>query len=71
MLLILYGTLGLLLSAVGFKYDSWQFWCFLGLFWSVRHTARFEGRAEAAEIIAQAMRRLGMDIEKLYKELSK
>lgn len=71
MLLALYATMGLLLSAVGFAIDSWQFWCFFGLFWSVSRTARMMGRVEATEVIAETMKRLGMDLEKLYKELNK
>jgi hypothetical protein len=71
MLLALYATMGLLLDAVGFSIGAWQWWCFFGLFWSVSRTARGQGRIEAAETIVQAMKRVNMDLEKLYKELSK
>ena len=70
-LVALYATMGLLLSVAGFSFDDWQFWCFLGLFWAASRTARHIGRQEATEIITIAMKRLDMDIEKLYKELDK
>ena len=44
--LVLWGTMGLLLSAVGFTFDTWQFWCFLGLFWCVERIGRVHGAAE-------------------------
>jgi hypothetical protein len=40
--LALYATLGALLSAVGHNWDTWQFWCFLGLFWASEHLTRKE-----------------------------
>ena len=44
--LVLWSTMGLLLSAVGFEYNTWQFWCFLGLFWCVERIGRQYGNAE-------------------------
>ncbi len=44
--LALWGTMGLLLNAVGFTIDGWQFWCFLGLFWCVERVGRVSGAAE-------------------------
>ena len=44
--LVLWGTVGLLLSTVGFTFDTWQFWCFLGLFWCVERIGRVHGAAE-------------------------
>lgn len=71
MLALVYATMILLLIAVGFAVDSWQFWCFFGVLWATSRTSRQIGREEATEIIARAMKRLDMDIEKLYKELDK
>jgi hypothetical protein len=32
--LVLYATLGTLLSVLGHEWDTWQFWSMLGLFWA-------------------------------------
>lgn len=32
--LALYSVLGLLLNAMGSTWDTWQFWCMVGLFWA-------------------------------------
>ena len=37
---------GLLLSAVGWMWDSWQFWCFIGLFWAATRTSQEAGRIQ-------------------------
>jgi hypothetical protein len=39
----LYSTLGVLCNALGFHWDSPEFWCFIGLFWSAETLARQEG----------------------------
>lgn len=41
--LVLYATLGVLASALGFTWDSWQFWSLLGLFWASDRLATQEG----------------------------
>lgn len=38
-----YLTLGLLCSGLGFAWNTTEFWCFLGLFWSAETLARSEG----------------------------
>jgi hypothetical protein len=43
--LVLYTTLGLLCSGLGFAWNTTEFWCFLGLFWSAETLARQEGEA--------------------------
>lgn len=44
--IILWGTIGILLNAVGFPWDTWQFWAFLGLFVCVQSIAIKEGRED-------------------------
>ena len=39
----LYATLGYLIHSLGFHWDTTEFWCFLGLFWSAETLARQEG----------------------------
>lgn len=44
--LIAWATIGVLLNAVGYNWDSWQFWCFLGTYWVVSYLSRERGRIE-------------------------
>jgi hypothetical protein len=44
--LALWATVGALLNAVGYSWDSWQFWCFLGTYWAVSVLSRQRGRIE-------------------------
>ena len=44
--LVLWGTIGALLSAVGYNWDTWQFWCFLGTYWAVSQLSRAWGRVQ-------------------------
>ena len=44
--LVLWGTIGGLLSAVGYQIDTWQFWCFMGTYWAVSTVSRQRGRIE-------------------------
>ncbi len=44
--LVLWATVGTLLNAVGYQFDSWQFWCFLGTYWAVSIMSRQRGRIE-------------------------
>jgi hypothetical protein len=43
--IVLYSTLGTLLSVLGHTWDSTEFWCFLGLFWACESLARQDGEA--------------------------
>jgi hypothetical protein len=69
MLLTLYITMGLLLAGVGFAVDSWQFWCFMGLFWAMGHISRDAGRYESVEIIFDVLRSMNVDIDKVVDKL--
>lgn len=40
--LALYMTLGLLLDALGHRWDTWGFWAMLGLFWAAEALTRRE-----------------------------
>lgn len=42
--LVLYSTLGMLCSALGYAWDTWQFMCILGLFWACDQLAQREGK---------------------------
>jgi hypothetical protein len=44
--LVLWGTIGGLLSAVGYQIDTWQFWCFMGTYWAVSTLSRQRGKIE-------------------------
>lgn len=45
-ILVLWGTIGTLLSTVGYSIDSWQFWCFMGTYWAVARIERAQGAGE-------------------------
>ena len=66
--LALWGTIGALLNAVGYPWDSWQFWCFLGTYWAVSYLSRAAGKVEGiidyidmAEADQQRIRKALMD----------
>ncbi len=40
--LTLYTALGLTLNAMEARWDTWQFWCVVGLFWASEHLTRLE-----------------------------
>jgi hypothetical protein len=65
----LYVTMGLLLAGVGFTYDTWQFWCFLALFWAISYTARNEGRYESVQIIFDVLESMNIDLSKVVDKL--
>lgn len=44
--LVLWGTIGALLSAVGYPGDTWQFWCFLATYWAIAQLSKTRGRIE-------------------------
>ena len=65
----LYITLSLLLIGVGFTFDTWQFWCFVSLFWAVSYTSKNEGRQESVHIIFDALRSMNVDLDKVVDKL--
>ena len=44
--LALWATVGILLNLLGYQWDSWQFWCFLGTYWAASQLSRQRGRVE-------------------------
>ncbi len=50
----LYSALGLTLNAMAAQWDTWQFWCVVGLFWASEHLTRLE----LVETINQEVKRL-------------
>ena len=44
--LVLWGTIGALLTVVGYSATSWEFWCFLGTYWAVARIERAQGAGE-------------------------
>lgn len=51
----LYSTLGTLLTAVELTFNTWGFWCVVGLFWASEHLTRTELIQQLQEELA-AMR---------------
>lgn len=70
--IVLYATLGTLLSALGHAWDSWQFWCTAGLFWASDALSRRDGMEQgivagmSAYINATEQQR--SDLDKIVKE---
>jgi hypothetical protein len=50
----LYTALGLTLNALGAEFNTWGFWCVVGLFWASEHLTRIE----TVEAIAQDVARI-------------
>ena len=67
--IVLYASLGALLSAYDVKWDSAEFWCILGLFWVSEVINRFEGAKTGAErvlgLIMWQIARIKAQIERL------
>lgn len=47
--LAVYGTLGILVSYLGWSLSDWEFWAILGLFWSAETLSRFEEQSNKIE----------------------
>ena len=68
--LVLWATVGALLNAVGYPWDTWQFWCFLGLFWCVERLGRQYGAAEGIIKYVSMSEAEQARIRKLIKDTS-
>ncbi len=44
--IVLWAAVGLLLGAVGYTWDTWQFWCFIATYWAVERIGRINGTTE-------------------------
>jgi hypothetical protein len=69
--LVLWGTIGLLLNAVGHTISSWEFWCFLATYWAVERIGRAQGAGEGivrylnmSEAEQQKIRTMVKDLDK-------
>lgn len=71
--LALWATIGLLLSAVGWAIDTWQFWCFVGVFWAVdqlsRQRGRIDGIIDYLEMSEADQRRIKQALDSAKEEL--
>ena len=43
---VLWSTIGILLTVAGFPIDSWQFWCGVGTYWAVSVLSTQNGRIQ-------------------------
>ena len=70
--LAIYATLGLLLSTLGYYWDSWQFWCVLGLFMCSDHLARREGYELGMVFVATLpdaqLNKIRAEVDKILKD---
>lgn len=51
--LVLYATLGMLLSAIDQQWNTWGFWCTIALFWALEHITRRELLEEINKEVAR------------------
>ena len=69
---VLYATLGSLLSVLGHDWDSWQFWSVLALFWASDLLSKRDGEEQGvvAGITAysQATEQQRKDLDKIVKD---
>lgn len=70
--LVVYATLGILMSALGQGIDAWGFWCTLGLFWAsnylARHSGLEDGVAMGIEIYKALTPEQRAEVNKLMEE---
>lgn len=65
--------MGLLLMVVGWNIDTWQFWCFLGLFWCVeqlgRITGQFQGIVDYLNMPEQDQKKIKQAIKRIREQI--
>ena len=70
--IVLYATLGTLLSVLGHEWDSWQFWCTVALFICAEHLARRDGYEQGMVFIATLsdahLARIREEVDKITKD---
>ena len=54
--IVLYSTLAVLLNALAITFESWAFWCVIGLFWASEQLSRME-LVEQLNLELEALRR--------------
>jgi hypothetical protein len=69
--LVLWGTIGTLLTVVGYSITSWEFWCFLGTYWAVEKIARNQGAADGIISYLNMTEAEQQRIRTLVKDLNK
>ena len=67
----LYATLGTLLDVLGHTWDSWQFWCILGLFFAADILSRREGYEQGMVFVATLPMNKLEEIKRAIAELDK
>jgi hypothetical protein len=70
--MVLYGTLGLLLSVMGFDVFAWQFWSIAALFWASEFLTRRETEEYAMAKGIAAYLNMGLEkqneIKRIHRE---
>lgn len=69
--LALWATVGTLLNAVGYAWESWQFWCFLATYWAVHHIGKITGTTNGIQTFIRMPESEQKKIRELLKEAEK
>ena len=70
---VLYATLGVLASQLGYSWDSWQLACLLGLFWASDLLGHMEGREQQTlqdQAVLDRARALLQEAQTIQQELA-
>jgi hypothetical protein len=71
--LTLWATVGILLNAVGYQINTWQFWCFISTYWAVstlgRQRGRIEGMIDFLEMSDEDQTRLKQVLQQVKDEV--
>lgn len=59
--IVLYSTLGVLLNTLAITFDTWSFWCVVGLFWASDQISRLELIDELNQELKAIRRRYNKD----------
>ncbi len=66
--LVLWLTVGLLLSAVGYTWADWQFWCLASTYWAIALVCKQRGKVEGIIDYLEMSERDQLRIRKALKE---
>lgn len=67
--LAVWTTISLLLMAVGYPANTWEFWCFIGTYWAMQQTGRMHGKMEGIWDFLSMNEAEQNKLKELFKEM--